>query len=425
MLNDLYQEGTNLVCSYFRDSGYYTFTQPLTESELFNWNQVSKDTNRNEKLNWNGKSVTRSKDSKLTDFRLLEIIYENQELYETVFSHSQVTPNFLLVNETDNLVDTIIVTSGKNTILIFTTEFLDDSIIDNLQSKINSTFNCEFELKYKLYDNGNLLLESLYHNIYNRFNCYLTFGSYSLSKAHESMFRKLNVNKTIFDYIDIIISHDKSQKEFKDDLTPSLMVLNSFGIKKDRNTIGGSISENLYNTVFDCASLLYYENEKQIFSVVTNKTSISGCPLKNGMQSTKISEYIMYHSMLAKNLVYAKPKKKQESFTYVGGMTVEPKEGFFENVVYLDYGSMYLTIMRAFNISPDTYVGVNKELDIEKTLEKRKDVTITANKTVYRKTGGLIRNKLDELSELRDIQKDKIKKYNHVLNLIDSELKSR
>ena len=41
---------------------------------------------------------------------------------------------------------------------------------------------------------------------------------------------------------------------------------------------------------------------------------------------------------------------------YEGGFVLEPEKGLFENVVVMDFASMYPNIMIAYNISPDTYV---------------------------------------------------------------------
>jgi DNA polymerase I len=46
----------------------------------------------------------------------------------------------------------------------------------------------------------------------------------------------------------------------------------------------------------------------------------------------------------------------QGSADYEGGVVLEPPAGIHEDVVYLDFSSMYPSIMVAYNISPDTYV---------------------------------------------------------------------
>ncbi len=50
------------------------------------------------------------------------------------------------------------------------------------------------------------------------------------------------------------------------------------------------------------------------------------------------------------------PPKKGAEKTYEGGFVLPPEKGLHENVISLDFSSMYPTIMISFNISPDTFV---------------------------------------------------------------------
>ncbi len=50
------------------------------------------------------------------------------------------------------------------------------------------------------------------------------------------------------------------------------------------------------------------------------------------------------------------PQKSGGEKTYEGGFVLPPEKGLHENVIALDFSSMYPTIMISFNISPDTFV---------------------------------------------------------------------
>lgn len=50
------------------------------------------------------------------------------------------------------------------------------------------------------------------------------------------------------------------------------------------------------------------------------------------------------------------PKPRPSSSSYAGGLVLEPETGLHEDVVCLDFSSMYPSIMIAYNISPDTLV---------------------------------------------------------------------
>ena len=50
------------------------------------------------------------------------------------------------------------------------------------------------------------------------------------------------------------------------------------------------------------------------------------------------------------------PPKRGAEKTFEGGFVLPPEKGLHENVIALDFSSMYPTIMISFNISPDTFV---------------------------------------------------------------------
>jgi DNA polymerase I len=58
------------------------------------------------------------------------------------------------------------------------------------------------------------------------------------------------------------------------------------------------------------------------------------------------------------------PAKKGAEKTFEGGFVLPPEKGLHEDVISLDFSSMYPTIMISFNISPDTFVD-SKEVGEE------------------------------------------------------------
>jgi DNA polymerase I len=69
----------------------------------------------------------------------------------------------------------------------------------------------------------------------------------------------------------------------------------------------------------------------------------------------QVESYLMYKAAERNELI---PPRRyvQSEHMYEGGYVMEPERGLFENVVVLDFASMYPNIMIAYNISPDTYV---------------------------------------------------------------------
>jgi DNA polymerase I len=60
------------------------------------------------------------------------------------------------------------------------------------------------------------------------------------------------------------------------------------------------------------------------------------------------------------------PKRLEQPYRpYTGGLVLTPKSGLHENVAVLDFKSMYPSLMIAYNLSPDTYIGSEDPLPRE------------------------------------------------------------
>jgi len=66
-----------------------------------------------------------------------------------------------------------------------------------------------------------------------------------------------------------------------------------------------------------------------------------------------------------RNVLAPDKRAHQGSADYEGGVVLEPPAGIHEDVVYLDFSSMYPSIMVAHNVSPDTYVPPGVDVDVD------------------------------------------------------------
>ena len=70
----------------------------------------------------------------------------------------------------------------------------------------------------------------------------------------------------------------------------------------------------------------------------------------------QVEHYLMTHAYKEGILVPNKMEGQGRGGLYEGGFVLSPKPGIHENVVCLDFSSMYPSIMVAYNISPDTFL---------------------------------------------------------------------
>jgi DNA polymerase elongation subunit (family B) len=89
-----------------------------------------------------------------------------------------------------------------------------------------------------------------------------------------------------------------------------------------------------------------------------------------------------------KNVVIP-PHKKKISADFEGAWVKEPVPGMYGWTVSLDFASLYPSIIRQWNMSPETIIGVKENTSINsficENVETPEDYTIAANGSMYRK----------------------------------------
>jgi len=81
---------------------------------------------------------------------------------------------------------------------------------------------------------------------------------------------------------------------------------------------------------------------------------------------------------------------------YAGAFVKQPLVGYYSGVSAFDFASLYPSVMRQFNISPDAYVDLIPENEIE---ERRKnlDEIVCENGVVYKKEDSILKKILSDL----------------------------
>ena len=107
----------------------------------------------------------------------------------------------------------------------------------------------------------------------------------------------------------------------------------------------------------------------------------------------KTWDSIIYHHLIGKNVIVP-INRRQEKGEYPGAYVKDPIVGFHEWIVSFDLASLYPSLIRQFNISPEMLVEggiipssleefINKEVDT--TLAHDKGYTVTATGQMYKK----------------------------------------
>jgi DNA polymerase elongation subunit (family B) len=95
----------------------------------------------------------------------------------------------------------------------------------------------------------------------------------------------------------------------------------------------------------------------------------------------------------------AREDNKKEG-QFAGAFVKEPIVGFYEGVSAFDYASLYPSIMRQFNISPDAFI---EKIPTSKVEERRKDknIIVCENGVVYKNEESILKKILSDLYQQR------------------------
>lgn len=86
-------------------------------------------------------------------------------------------------------------------------------------------------------------------------------------------------------------------------------------------------------------------------------SALTGLPLDQIMTAAvgfRVDSYLVKQAHMLGELI--PPRAEQPFFTYRGAIVLEPKTGLHDNVVAMDFSSMYPKLMEKYNLSPDTLV---------------------------------------------------------------------
>jgi DNA polymerase I len=95
-------------------------------------------------------------------------------------------------------------------------------------------------------------------------------------------------------------------------------------------------------------------------------SAITGLPLDQVMAAAvgfRVDSYFIRQAHQVGELVPT--KNEQPFFTYRGAIVLEPETGIHENIAVLDFTSMYPSLMKKYNLSPDTLVKPDEEVSDE------------------------------------------------------------
>ncbi|AIJ05865.1 DNA polymerase II, family B [Methanocaldococcus bathoardescens] len=190
-----------------------------------------------------------------------------------------------------------------------------------------------------------------------------------------------------------------------------------YWVNNDKNLIEYSLQDAKYT--YKVGN--YFFPLEVMFSRIVNQTLFEITRMTSG----QMVEYLLMKNAFKENMMIPNKPDEEEyrrrlSTTYEGGYVKEPEKGMFEDIISMDFRSLYPSIIISYNISPDT-------LDCECCKDISEKIL---GHWFCKKKEGLIPKTLRNLIERRIKIKKKMKKMkdveeiNEEYNLLDYEQKS-
>ena len=318
------KEGIEL--SYINEGKIHVEIIPILDKDKYVWKYCDKETKFK---SWDDKYITKIKSNTLTKFRIKDIIKDNinHDVFDSKLTKQHL--NYITMDKRNNkiiilLQNKVVVIgnrrfdSSEHEVIYIKTLTFSESILKltNIVNKVKEPFMIWSSNEYKMYHDW--LLKK-----YRRFTNY------------------------IFCYEDIYLKYDKS-----------IRVKDSNNILDINNKLfSNNKFEGINVNIVEILKFKQIEDRLQLFTIMISIANISKCPLKKTHSSIEIAENLLYEYFLrkGKRLPYKRSVNKQNS--YPGGFTELYKKGKHQNVLYLDFNSMYPNIIRQFGISPENYLS--------------------------------------------------------------------
>lgn len=451
MLLDVQQRGTNLTISYYDKEGNTSYKQYKVE-QVFNWEVCEeKDKNKSEKFrNWDGRPVKKVAARSLDKYSLIQFIDDlSFEETEEIFGYNlpkiffvdievEVKDGFPEADRADTPVTTIAIVTPNAQAIVLATGDLPQSEQKKIQEDVDEYFKktgVRFSFVYKKFDSEYDLLYTFFKSFVAKFPMmtgwnFINFDwKYLVNRASKLAIdpgisspvgelwgkENLPLHVGVFDYLELYRKWDRSDF-IKENFTLDSTAESVVGLKKIKYT--GTIQDLYekeytkyvyYNVVDTCLVYLIHQKLRTMDIALTIAT-MCRIGIYKAASPVAVTESMLCRKFLEQNKVMARNNAEESKDSqYAGAYVKVPVVGMHRGVACFDYASLYPSIMRQINISPESFI---KKMDpTEAQKEKSPDKIVSVTGAIYKKEDSILKNILTELYTNRKVYKAESKKY--------------
>lgn len=154
----------------------------------------------------------------------------------------------------------------------------------------------------------------------------------------------------------------------------------------------------------DADLVLRILKKTNVVDLAIERSLLTGMPLDRVTASIASLDSLYLSEARKRGLVCPSGKYGVKEERIKGGFVMEPKPGIYDNILVLDFKSLYPSIIRTFNIDPSSFVGKGKG----------KNVIKAPNGAAFRNDEGILPGIIQHLWEAREVarkKKDELARY--------------
>jgi DNA polymerase elongation subunit (family B) len=424
---DIEQRDSTLQISFFDKDGELAIQKFLIpSSEMFEWEYCDARDKYAEPgvLSWDGKPVKKRRSKFLSKWRIEEYLFslpeeETRNIYEFNIPKKFFVDIEVEVKdewpkaETAKFPVTTISFCRDERVVVMGTKPLKEEEIRAIEKRICEYLKENVSFSYLYFQSEYDMLYTFFYKAIQKMPVitgwnFIGFDwTYLINRckrlgidpAVSSPSRKLvgkellPQHRLVVDYLDVYKKWDRVI-DVKENNTLDFVAKAALGIQKVKYP--GTLQE-LYESDFD-QYVFYNAVDSKLVQMIDRKLNSLLTFLKLGhisqVEATRayspiwMAEAAMARENCRRHRVFPKvdtSKKRREA--YEGAFVHEPKTGLYQWVTSFDFASLYPTVMRQWNISPESYVkniAPGEEIDLEKYIKTASGAVFSREDSVFK-----------------------------------------
>ena len=455
MLLDIEQTDRELIVSYYDKEGKVSFKRYPVDT-FQNWTIANEDDKHADQTfkNWDGRPIKRGISKSFNKFSLLYFMdslpeKDKEEIYEfnmprTYFVdiETEIIDGFPKPEEAKSRILSFSIITPERKAIVLGLEDLSAAQVKKIEDDTNAHFkdydqDWEFSY-YKFKDEYNMLYTFL-HKFLPKFPMMTGWNFINYDWQYiVNRCKRLQIDLTevaitgtldktdqrpmhmgILDYMQLYDKYDRSVavKESNSLDFVSSAVLDVAKIKYTgglQELYERDFQKYIYYNVVDSCLVYYIDQKLRSMEVLLTLATITRMPLYKAASPVAVTESLIARKLAGENKKIAVEWNKdgpKKDTKYEGAFVKQPIVGYYSGVSAFDFASLYPSIMRQFNISPDSFIEMVPEMEVPNR-RSDKNVIVCENGAVYKKEDSMLKLILSDLyGQRKDYKKTSYEYY--------------